>query len=487
MNAMKISKATFTGLLLSITLLIGCTKTSAQKETKRYNILLIMADDMNEYGFFNTNPAVKTPNLNKFRQTALSFRNAYCPAPACSPSRTAILSGVAPYRSGKYYNGNVAWPEPLLAAQENLPEYFQRIGYNTYAKGKIFHANIPKERVEKNFKDGIGKGGFGPFPDSLHRVAGGGRFRGIQAFPDEDFPDNQNAEEIIKLLKKDHDKPFFMMYGLWRPHSPYTAPQRFFDMYDIAAIDIPAGYLKNDKDDLPPIAQAYINSEAEGFKQIAEDEMIWKKYLCGYYACYSFADWNIGRVIDALEESEYADNTIVIVTSDNGFHMGEKNRFNKNSLWELSAITPMAVRVPGTAYAGRTTEKPVNLQDLFPTFVEYCGNGQQPLKPIDGRSFKALLDNPNSNWQPPSITCFGENWVSIRDEQYRYILYPDGTEELYDHGTDIWELTNLAKEPSYDAVKQRLKTFVPSKMAPPLPGRWTTRMQGIEDSVTKMK
>ena len=387
MNTMKISKATLTGLLLSITFLTGCTKISAQKETKRYNILLIMADDMNEYGFFKTNPAVITPNLDKFRQTALSFRNTYCPAPACSPSRTAILSGVAPYRSGKYYNGNVAWPEPLLVAQENLPEYFQRIGYSTYAKGKIFHANIPKERVAKNFEKGIGKGGFGPFPDSLHRIAGGSRFRGIQAFPDKAFPDNQNAEEIIQLLKKDHDKPFFMMYGLWRPHSPYTAPQRFFDMYDVDALEIPEGYLENDKEDLPKIAQEYINSEKEGFELIAKDTNIWKKYLHGYYACYSFADWNIGRVLDALEESEHADNTIVIVTSDNGFHMGEKNRFNKNSLWELSAITPMAVRVPGTAYAGMTTEKPVNLQDLFPTFVEYCGNGKQPLQPIDGKSF----------------------------------------------------------------------------------------------------
>lgn len=450
----------------------------------RYNILFIVADDMNEYGFFKTNPAIKTPSLDKFRESAVSFKHAYCPAPACSPSRTAFLSGVSPIRSGKYYNGSTAWPKPLLTAQENMPEWFKRIGYSSYGKGKLFHAQIPKDRVQKCFDGGTGKAGFGPFPDESHRI-GGSRFRGMQAFPDRDFPDVQNADEIVKLLGTNQEKPFFLMYGLWRPHSPYTCPQRFYDIYDVNDIQPPSGYLANDTDDLPLIAKKYIETKKGDFNQITHTEQQWKEYLKGYYACYTFADWNIGRVLDALEMSKYADNTIVVVTSDNGFHMGEKNRFDKNSLWELSAITPMAIRVPGTQHAGKVCTQPVNLQDLFPTFVDYCGHGKLPLKPIDGRSLRPLLENPNGEWPYLSMTYFGKGWISMRGERYRYLQYSDGSEELYDHDADIWELDNLVKDKKYSTIIKTFRRQIPAIMEESLPGRWTNKIKGIEKSLNQ--
>jgi arylsulfatase A-like enzyme len=355
---------------------------------------------------------------------------------------------MSPHKSGKYYNGSEVFDKPFMVEQETMPEYFKRIGYNTYGKGKLFHSQISKERVAQNFTGGTGKAGFGPFPDVENQV-GKSRFKGMQAFPDEDFPDVLNANEIIKILGEDQEKPFFMMYGLWRPHSPYTCPQRFYDMYNTNTIQLPPGFFKNDIEDLPLIAQKFIETEKNDFNSMTKTEQLWKAFLRGYYACYSFADWNIGRVLNALEKSKYVENTIVIVTSDNGFHMGEKNRFNKNSLWELSAITPTAVRVPGTKYAGKVCFKPINLQDLYPTFVDYCGNGVQPHKPIDGNSIRPLIENPDTNWEHPSITYFGKGWVSIRNEQFRYLRYPDGSEELYDHSLDNWELNNLAWNKNY--------------------------------------
>ena len=452
----------------------------------RPNILLIVADDMNQYGFLSGGKQVKTPHLDAFRAKALTFNQTYCPAPACSPSRTAFLGGLSPHKTGKYYNGSKVWDTGIMNEQETMPEWFQRTGYTTYGFGKLFHSDISKERVAKNFPKGTGKAGFGPFPDSAHRNFGSnGRFRGIQAFPDEDFPDVQNADAIIGLLKKDQEKPFFLLYGLWRPHSPYTCPQRFLDMYDVDKIEIPTGYLKNDIDDLPPIPKAYIESQGQQgeFNQIASSEQKWKAYLRGYFACYSFADYNIGRVLEALESSRFADNTIVIITSDNGFHMGEKDRFDKNSLWEQSAITPMAIRVPDSPYAGRICTRPVNLLDLYPTFVDYCGNGIGPKKPIHGSSIRPLIENPQAKWEKPSITYFGKGWVSVRNERYRYLIYPDGSEELYDHAHDGWEWNNLAGLKQYKKVKNRLKKHVPDSMLEPIPGRWTKLINGIVKEV----
>lgn len=477
----------FYRLLFFLLLSVLTLKSSAQREEQPYNIILIVADDMNDYGFLKSNPVVKTPNLDKFRETAITFNHSYCAAPSCSPSRTAFLSGMSPHRSGKYYNGSAVFNKPYMEAQETLPEYFKRIGYSTYGKGKLFHSQISKERVARNFDGNTGRAGFGPFPDSLHQISPPNRFRGLQAFPDDDFPDVVNANAIVELLQTDQEKPFFLMYGLWRPHSPYTCPQRFYDMYDVKDIEIPPGYLNDDVNDLPLIAQKFIATDKNDFNSITASEQQWKEYLRGYYACYTFADWNIGRVLAAMEKSKYAENTIVVITSDNGFHMGEKNRFDKNSLWELSAITPMAVRVPETPYAGQVCNSPVNLQDLYPTFVDYCGKGIQPLKSIDGNSIKPLLENPNTNWNFPSITYFGKGWVSVRTEQYRYIHYPDGSEELYDHSNDCWELTNLTVDENYSKVLSDMREHLPSEMAESISGRWTTRIKGIEKEISETK
>ena len=460
----------------------------SEREKPQPNILFIIADDMNDYGFLKSNEQVIAPHLDAFRKEAITFKHSYCPAPACSPSRSAFLSGLSPHRSGKYYNGSKVWDLPVFQNQETLMEWFQRVGYETYGYGKLFHSDISKERIAKNFPNGTGKGGFGPFPDEDHQVFGRkSRFRGVQAFPDEAFPDVINANAAIAELGKPQEKPFFMMYGLWRPHSPYTSPQRFLDLYHAQEIEIPVGYSKDDGDDLPEIAKAVIDLDSADFYGITQSDSLWKEYLKGYFAAYSFADDNIGRVLKALEASEHAENTIVIISSDNGFHMGEKDRFDKNSLWEQSAITPMAIRMPGAKDGGATSTAPVNLLDLFPTFVELCGNGISPNTSIDGKSIVPLLENPNSPWDHPSITYFGKDWVSVRNERFRYISYPDGSEELYDHDSDQWELENLADDPDFVSIKTELARYKPDQMVEAVEGRWTTSINKITKKVLQEK
>jgi len=465
-NILKASIVGATAMLMPASNII-----SAASGARRPNVLMIIADDMNDYGSHGAFPRIKMPYLREFKQTAVTFDRAYCAAPACVPSRAAVFSGLYPHNTGSYRNGSDPWRKPPFTNIEAMTECFKRAGYITFGRGKLFHSKPEPERRKAMWDNDVWGGGFGPFPTEKNQLKG--KFWGCEAMEDDSvLPDVKNAEAAIKFLHQDHDRPFFMVYGLWRPHTPFTAPKRFFDMYDPQDIKVPVpAWRKDDLDDIPPLGRSLAEVWGERYELCGESEAeSWRKFVHAYCACTTFADWSAGRVIEALDKSEYADDTIVVFWSDNGYHCGEKNHWEKTTLWEQAALTPLAIRLPDKRNAGKRCVRPVSTLDLFPTLADYCGL-KLPAHALDGRSLRPLLKDPQAAWDRPAITTYGEGYFSARDERYRYIRYPDGTEELYDHQADPCEHENLAGNPTLNPVKERLARWIPGKWATSLGGR----------------
>ncbi|MEZ5038739.1 MAG: sulfatase [Saprospiraceae bacterium] len=460
---------------LCSTLLLLCSacnnpKPSSEDQSQKFNVLFLTVDDMNGWNTRNEYPAVKMPYFDKFKKEACNFTKNICPAPVCVPSRAAFFSGIAPHKTGAYYNGCDPWRRSeLLRQAETIPECFKRNGYETFGRGKIFHAQLEEGREEAMFDNRpIYKGGFGPFAEREDWVGGKGQFQSVKAWegPDSDFPDVKNADAAIEFLQQNHDKPFFCYLGLWRPHTPYTAPKRFFELYEESAVTYPTGWKEGDLDDIPTMGLDLVDSLSFFGTDLPSKRETFKRMIYGYLATMSFADWSVGRVIAALDNSPYADNTIVVVASDNGYHMGEKEKWQKGTLWELSAYSPLLIRLPG----GSALELPqtVSLMDIYPTLIELC-HLTPPKQPLDGESLMAIIRDPSAK-RAPSFMTYGEAYSSVLDGQYRYIRYPDGTEELYDHAIDPHEWDNLAT-PTNRPTMDRLAKFIPAEFAEMLGGR----------------
>jgi len=431
---------------------------------------------MNDYGFYKTIGGVKMPALDAFRRSALTFDRACCASPVCMPSRTSVFSGLYPHITGAYYNDCDPWNRSdLLKRTETMPECFKRNGYETFGRGKLFHARLPKPRLEAMWDNRpIYGGGFGPFPEEKDLQFADDRFFSFKAWegPDTDFPDVVNASAVVDFLGKDHDKPFFLTLGLWKPHTPFTAPKRFFDMYSIDDIPpVPPGFKPDDLDDVSAPAKKLIDVWGERFKRTGTtDPALWRRYVHAYCACTTFADWTLGMVLDALDKSKYADNTIVIFCSDNGFHCGEKNHWEKSTLWEQAARCPAFIRAPGMSSAGKASACPVSFMDFYPTLVDYC-RLNPPKHTLEGHTLRSLVDDPGSKRTQPVLTTYGEGHTSLGDDRWRYIRYPDGTEELYDHTKDPHEFHNLAADPACADVKKSFQPWIPKTWAQSLGGR----------------
>ncbi len=450
----------------------ACSDTPVRPE--KPNVIFVIMDDMNDYGI-GRQEKVLTPHLDRLRSSAVTFTSACCPSPLCMPSRASFFTGVFPHHSGVYANGGDPWNNSeVLKKAETLPELFRRNGYYTFGRGKIYHAKMEAGRIERNFDNRpVFEGGFGPFPDDAHRVFSEKdvfqQFWGVQAFPDSLFPDVINTDAVIDFLKQKRDQPFFVALGLWRPHTPFTAPQRFFDCYNPDEIVIPEGYRADDLDDVPGFAQDLLDPFGRFAVTGAENPDRWKHFIHGYYACTTFADWNLGRLIDAVDQNGYGDNTVIVVLSDNGFHLGTKNHWEKNTLWDASAVVPLVIRMPDSPLNGKKVEVPVGLIDLYPTIVELCGL-QPPVQQLDGQSLMPFFSQEGYDPGCPALTSLGENLAAVRSKQYRYIQYPDGTNELYDIRQDPYEWKNLVNEPGMDQVAKELRKYIPASFAKELPG-----------------
>lgn len=443
------------------------------------NILMIAVDDMNNYIGAWGGQAI-TPNIDRLASEGTMFRNAYCVVPACNPSRTALLTGQRPETTGQYQNeGNF---RDRNGGQERitLPQYLQSLGYESIAAGKIFHYPRGNEASASSLSDSVswnaqrkgyigtpgekaflGKDGYGAWQqgaanDYLVDVAPGTNYMarcgiwGAIKETLEECADWKSADYCANYLQKNHKKPFFLSLGIFRPHSPQLAPQEFFDLYDKDAIELPE-LPENDMDDIPQIAQ---KNFAYDFVQMVRNKGELRNAMHGYLASMSFADACVGHVLDALKKSKYADNTIIIFWTDHGFQLAQKNRWEKFSLWDLSTNAPMIIKKPKQNPTIVNTK--VSLLDIYPTIVDLLDKKQPAF--LEGNSLCPLLDNPETAWKNAAIVTFGKGNHSVQFENWNYIVYEDGSEELYNHDNDPKEFNNLASDTNNKTIITQLKS-----------------------------
>ncbi|BCX46879.1 iduronate-2-sulfatase [Haloferula helveola] len=437
------------------------------------NVLFIALDDLNNYPAMMGNyPGVKTPHMDAFAKSALRFDRAYSPGTMCNPSRLAILSGIAPYRSGVYENGHPWERNPLFDSVRTIPQLFRESGFHTMTSGKIFHGHPSKPRLKLMWDDADGGAGRfapaakpNPIPDSVKKP---GLFS-YGSVEEERVSDFRLLDFARKRMAAKYDKPFFYAHGIRYPHNPWTVPQRFLDLYPEDSLRFPPpGYREGDLDDMPAVAKDYAAYPVN--RAALEKAGHWKPVVRHYLASVSAADECFGEVIKALDRSEHGDNTIVVVWADHGFHMGEKDHFAKYGLWEQTTNVLFMIRVPGLTQAGGVSKRTVSLQDIYPTLIELAGL-EAPGHPIDGRSLVPLLKNPQADWPYPALTTHHHNDYAVRSEDWRYIRYHDGSEELYDHRKDPGEFTNLAGDPRFADVKRDLAKRFPDKSVEPMKGK----------------
>ncbi|UCE47764.1 MAG: sulfatase-like hydrolase/transferase, partial [Phycisphaerales bacterium] len=284
--------------------------------------------------------------------------------------------------------------------------------------------------------------------------------------------DYKSVEEVCRQLRKDHDKPFFLACGIYRPHVPWYVPQKYYDMFPLETVKLPK-ILENDLDDVSDRVRDIALRGGNYHKHVLEAGQ-WRNAVQGYLASIAFADAMFGRLLDALESTRYFDDTIIVVWSDHGWQLGEKHHWRKFALWENVLRSVLMIKVPkGTpglpqgSKDGTPCHRIVSLQDIYPTLVEVCG--LKTRSDIDGNSLVPLLQNPEASWSRPAVATYDFGEFSIRTENFRYSIYIDGSEELYDHTGDPEEWTNLADDPKYAAVKRQLQRHIPKSPAPLAP------------------
>ncbi|WAJ71763.1 sulfatase [Catenovulum adriaticum] len=448
--------------------LLACslnTATSFAQQTKQPNILMIAVDDLNHWvGHLGRNSQVKTPNIDKLAAKGLSFHRAYSPSAICNATRSAMMTGLRPNTSGVYKNGR-DW-RSVVGPNKSLPAFFKKNGYSVMGAGKIFHNDrviypqdwhyyltsnnileryrlsadeqAKADQIKNNFKTDKYKVG----KLSISQIAAG----------DDTLWDYHVARWAADQVSIKHEKPFFIAAGIFRPHLPWHVPKAYFDMYPLDEIELPP-YLKDDLEDL---AKTPTNTEEH---DMILKEKSWRKAIQGYLASITYADTQVGRILDALEQSPNKDNTIVVLWGDHGWHLGEKHRWRKFELWEESTRTPYVWYVPGVTKPNSKTDTPVDLQSLWPTLAELTNTKAPDF--VEGTSVLPLLKNPNMRWTVPALTTQGYKNHAVRLGPYRYIQYRNGGEEFYDHTTDPYEWYNKANTEEYAKAQVILKSALP--------------------------
>jgi arylsulfatase A-like enzyme len=444
-------------------------------DPRKMNVLFIAIDDLRDWvGYLGKNPQVKTPNLDRLAARGVRFTHSYCAAPVCNPSRAALLSGLRPNVTGVYENG-VDWRKVIPADKTTLPLHFKNNGYYVAGAGKIYHEAyrrpsdwneyLPASGVDEDslFEPGGGRARprrKGITSDAPNDGVGGIRFKPLNC-DDTDMLDYQSVSYVLKRLNRPHDKPFFLACGLHKPHMPWDVPKKYYAMYPLDRIVLPK-VLENDLDDVPPAGVAMAKPQGDHAAILKSGR--WKEAVQGYLATITFTDAMVGRLIDGFDKSPYKDNTLIVLWSDHGWHLGEKEHWRKFALWEEATRSPLIWVVPGLTRPNSVCDRSVDFMHIYPTLCDLCGLATPPH--VQGRSIRPLLKDPSAPWSEPALITYKFNNHAVRTEQWRYIRYDNGDEELYDETKDPYEWTNLAKQPQYDAAKAELAKALPKTNAP---------------------
>jgi len=459
--------------ILPVCLLLTLTSLRAEQP----NILFISIDDLRNYvGYFpDDHPAAHTPNIDLLSAQGVSFTSAYCQAPMCAASRNSLMTGLLPSTTGAY--GFQKRREIAAMDVATLPEHFRNNGYTTIGTGKLHH--------------GSGKEGHGPdkeewdeyWPSVQHpRKTVPSEYAkkynpwanmkwGPTVEGDEFQGDYLHAEWAVKRIEAGIPQPFFFGVGFYRPHLPWKVPQEYFDRYSPSQNIQPVPRKEDDFDDVPAAGQffsRYLHLGRYATEAIIAEKDWYDEALQAYLASVEFVDKQVGRVLDALEASPYADNTIVVLWTDHGYNLGEKKAWTKFTLWREADRVPLIIVVPDKL-AGKVSDAPVQLLDLYPTLVSLAGL-PMPKHTLEGRDISPLLDDTNVDWPYAALTTAGRNNHAVSTSKWRYIRYFDGSEELYDIQNDPNEWTNLAGEPELFSIKVELAEFLPKTNAPNAPG-----------------
>ncbi len=457
------------------------------------NVLFIAIDDQNDWiGHLGGHPMAKTPNLDKLAARGTTFTNAHCNMPLCNPSRTSLLLGLRPTTTGIY--GLSPWFRTLPQWKDRvtLPQHFENHGYRTYATGKIYHG-------------GTGGGAGGPGKGKAKNKAGGGKlsaakpefqvtapYGGVGSKPPQKLTppapmgnhpamdwgvwplDNDDtgkgdyqvaswtAEQIKKVPK---DQPFFIAAGFFLPHVPCYATQKWFDLYPDDDSVLPK-ILENDREDTPRFSW-YLHWELPEprLKWLKENNQ-WRNLVRSYLACTSFVDAQIGRLMSALEEAGQADNTIIVLWGDHGWHLGEKSITGKNTLWDRGTKVPLIFAGPGIT-SGQRCNQPAELLDIYPTLIELAGLTKRD--DLEGLSLTPQLKDAATQRERPAVTSHNQGNHAVRSEKWRYITYADGSEELYDMVNDPNEWTNISAKSENAAIIAEHRKWLPKIDVPPAP------------------
>lgn len=461
-------------LLLLITLFcIAADSSVAGQQTARVkpNVLFLICDDLNcNLGCYG-HAQVKTPNIDRLAEQGVRFEGAFCQYPLCGPSRASFMTGLYPDQTN--VRRNPVFVRERLPNVTTMSQLFRYRGYKSARIGKIYHYGVPSNIGSSGHDDplswdyAINPRGRDREEEHLIFSVRPGEFGGYMSWlaadgSDEEQTDGIAATEAVELINRftDRDEPFFLAVGLYRPHTPYVAPKKYFDLYspdDMVIPEVPPGYLQT----LPSLAQKSLTKKKEHYTITKDKARLAKQ---AYYASVSFADAQIGRILDGLKQAGAMDNTVIIFTSDHGYHLGEHGHWLKTALFENAARVPLIIAGPGVSAKGQTSMSLAELTDLYPTVADLCGI--TPPAFLSGVSLKPVLNDPASTPRTSALTQLKQNYT-IRTEHFRYTEWgPQGSAgaELYDRRSDPQELINLAGSDQYAATRRELAELLHARV-----------------------
>lgn len=442
-------------------LMASCGTILEKKEApnSKKNVLFIVVDDLNTTLGCYGHPVVETPHIDQLASRGLKFDNAYCNYAVCGPSRSSFLTGLRP-QSIRVLNNSTPLLN-VLDGRTTLPYLFKMNGYNTFSIGKIFHKN-EKGYIDEKAWDEVYK-----FKGTETGAMGEGRNMSNDSLTwcywraaegtDTDQEDGQHAQKAVEIIQRAHDKPFFLALGISKPHDPFIAPKMYFDRYPLEKCDppvLPDGWEPPYKHTLP--------GESQIFNRFTEQDK--REFLRSYYACTSFMDAQVGKVLKALEESGLQDNTLIVFFGDHGYHLGEHNWWNKVTVYERGTRAPFIISGKDLVAEGQSTDAMIEFIDIYPTLAELCKLKQIP-DYLEGKSFSSLLQNPATTFRQEVRAVVRRGSMlgeTVKNREWRYTEWDDGLKgaELYNQKTDPMEYHNLANNPVFGNICTEMKALL---------------------------